>query len=109
MTLGATVMLGGATGARAGDLAGLFDATQSAASFPSWGQVLQHIPQNWSDLPVRFSLSEAVGYSSNEPAVAVDAVVWDAAKPIGALEPISLDRLHSAELQPTMTLQTWSS
>ena len=107
MTLGAIVMLG-ATGARAGDLAGLFDATRSAASFPSWGQVFQHIPQNWSDLPVRFSLSEAVEYNSNMP-VAVDAVVWHAAKPIGAFEPISLDRLHYAELQPTMTLQTWSS
>lgn len=65
MALGASVMLGGATGARAGDLAGLFNATQSAASFPPWAQFFQHIPQNWSELPVRFNLSEAVEYNSN--------------------------------------------
>jgi hypothetical protein len=47
---------------------------------------------------VRFNLSEAVEYNSNAPAVAADAVVWQAAKPSGAFEP-----------KPTMTLQTWSS
>jgi hypothetical protein len=98
LALGASVMLGGATGARAGDLAGLFNATQSAASFPPWAQFFQRIPQNWCELPVRFNLSEAVEYNSNAPAVAADAVVWQAAKPIGAFEP-----------KPTMTLQTWSS
>jgi hypothetical protein len=106
LTLGAIVMLGGATGARAGDVTRLFDATRSAAAFPSWGQFFQHIPENWSDLPVRVSLSEAVGRNSSLRAVPVDAVVSRAAGPIGAL---SLYGVDHGKLLSTMTLQTWSS
>jgi len=58
-------MLGGASGARGDDLSSLADATSSAASLPSWGGVFPRLPENWSDLPVQFKLSESAGYNSN--------------------------------------------
>ena len=89
LTLGAIVMLGGATGARAGNLKGFFDVTQNAASFSLCGPFFRHIPRNWGDLLAPFNLSEAVGHNSNG-AVPVNGVVSQAGKPIGAFESISL-------------------
>ena len=65
LTLGAVLMLGGASGARGDDLSSLADATSSAASLPSWGGVFPRLPENWSDLPMQFKLSESAGYNSN--------------------------------------------
>jgi hypothetical protein len=76
LTLGAIVMLGGATGARAGDLTGLFDAMQSAAPLSVMGSILSH---------------------SSESAERSD------------FESTSLYVIERGELEPTMTLQTWSS
>ena len=92
LTLGAVLMLGGVSGARADDLTGLFDATRNAASLPSWGELIQGIPQNWSDLPVRFNLSESIGYNSNvlgNTASASSLLFPASGKPIGAFESIS--------------------
>ena len=58
LTLGAVLMLG-ASGARAQDLSAFGIAA------PSLTGVLPNLPQNWSDLPIQFKISEAVGYNSN--------------------------------------------
>ncbi|MGA8716248.1 MAG: outer membrane beta-barrel protein [Roseiarcus sp.] len=82
-------MLGGATGAQADDLTGLFDAAQSAASLPSWSEFFQGIHQNWSDLPVRFTVTESLGYNSNVLAIPENILLGQASKPLGAFEAIS--------------------
>ena len=89
LTLGTIAMLGGATGARADDSTGLFDAAQSAASLPSWSEFFQGIHQNWSDLPVRFTVSESVGYNSNILANPGNTLLGQTSKPLGAFESIS--------------------
>jgi hypothetical protein len=58
LTLGAVLMLG-ASGARAQDVSAFGMAP------PSLAGVLPNLPQNWSDLPFQFKISEAVGYNSN--------------------------------------------
>jgi hypothetical protein len=78
LTPGAIVMLDGATGARAGNLKGLFDATQSAGSLPLCGPFFQRMPQNCAGLLAPFNLSEAVGHNLNG-AVPVNGVVSQAA------------------------------
>ena len=60
LTLGAVLMLGVASGARAQDLSAL-----GAAAQPSLAGVLPDLPQNWSDLPLQLSVSEAAGYNIN--------------------------------------------
>jgi hypothetical protein len=82
LTLGAIVMLGGATGARAGNPKGFFDATQTASFFPLCGLFFRHIPRNRGDLLAPFNLSEAVGHNSNK-AVPVNGAVSQADEPIG--------------------------
>jgi Putative beta-barrel porin 2 len=64
LTLGAVLMLGGVTGGRGQELSGA--VTSSGPSFPSFdGAVLPTLPENWSDLPVRLTASQSVGYNSN--------------------------------------------
>jgi hypothetical protein len=58
LTLGAVLMLG-ASGARAQDLSAF------GVAAPSLAGVLPNLPQNWSDLPIQFKMSEGVGYNSN--------------------------------------------
>ncbi|MGB3582471.1 MAG: hypothetical protein WBA40_15375, partial [Roseiarcus sp.] len=63
MTLGAVLMLGGVTGGWGDELSG-----SVGAGVPSSGGFsLPALPDewNWSDLPVRLSASESVGYNSN--------------------------------------------
>ena len=74
LTLGAIVMLDGATGARVGNRKGLFDATQSPGSLLLCGPFFQRMPQDWADLLAPFNLSQAVGHNSNG-AVPVNGVV----------------------------------
>jgi hypothetical protein len=65
LTLSAVLTLGDVIGALGDDLSGQVAATSNAMSLPSWGGVLPRLPENWSDLPVRFRVSESVGYNSN--------------------------------------------
>jgi hypothetical protein len=65
LTLGAVLMLGRVGGARGDDLSSLVDMTPNAPSPQSRDDVLPRLPENWSDLPVQFKLSESVGYNSN--------------------------------------------
>ncbi|HZD30134.1 MAG TPA: hypothetical protein VE779_00590 [Candidatus Angelobacter sp.] len=67
MTLGAVLMLGGATGGRGDELSGSVGAGGSSSS----GFSLPSLPGNWSDLPVRLTASESVTYNSNIFAVPV--------------------------------------
>ncbi len=60
MTVGALLTLGAVRSAEAQDFSAF-----SAASPPSLAGMLPYLPQNWSDLPVQFKFSEAVGYNSN--------------------------------------------
>jgi hypothetical protein len=60
LTLGAVLMLGGVSGVQGQDLSAF-----GAAAAPSFVGVLPNLPQNWSDLPMQFKASEAVGYDSN--------------------------------------------
>ena len=54
LTLGAVLMLGGASGVEGQDLSA-FDK----AAAPSFVGVLPNLPQNWSDLPLQLKASEA--------------------------------------------------
>jgi len=84
LTLGAVLMLG-AGGVQAQDLSAL------GAAVPSFAGVLPILPQNWSDLPVTFKASEAVGYNSNiinTPSQNQSGVLTRAS-PVGAFESIS--------------------
>jgi Putative beta-barrel porin 2 len=65
LTLGAVLILDGISGARGDDLSSLVDVTPNAASLWSQDGVFPRLPENWSDLPVQFKLSESVGYNSN--------------------------------------------
>jgi hypothetical protein len=56
LTLGAVLMLAGATGGRGDEL---------SSSLSSSGFALPAIPENWADLPVRLTASESVSYNSN--------------------------------------------
>jgi hypothetical protein len=67
LTLGAVLMLGGATGGRGDELSDSVGASGSPAS----GFSLPALPGNWSDLPVRLTASESVGYNSNIFAVPI--------------------------------------
>jgi hypothetical protein len=60
LTLGAVLMFGGVSGVQGQDL-----SAYGAAAAPSFVGVLPNLPQNWSDLPVQFKVSEEVGYNSN--------------------------------------------
>jgi hypothetical protein len=63
LTLGAVLMLGGVTGGRGDELSGSVVPSGLAAS--SGGFALPTLPENWADLPVRLSASEAISYNSN--------------------------------------------
>jgi len=81
-------MLGGVSGVQGQD----FSAFGAAA--PSLVGVLPNLPQNWSDLPVQFKVSEAVGYNSNvlnspTQASAVASNLILGLHPISAFESIS--------------------
>lgn len=66
MTLGAILMLGGATGGRGDDLSDVVTGTSNGASSPSFdAPVLPNLPENWSDLPVKLTASQSVAYNSN--------------------------------------------
>jgi hypothetical protein len=67
LTLGAVLMLGGATGGRGDELSGSVGAGGSSSP----GFSLPALPGNWSDLPVRLTASESVSYNSNIFAVPV--------------------------------------
>jgi hypothetical protein len=60
LTLGAILVLG-ASSVQAQDLWDL----PGAGLLPSFVGVLPTLPQNWSDLPATFKMSEGVGYNSN--------------------------------------------
>ena len=66
MTLGAILMLSGATGGRGDDLSGVVTGTSNGASSPSFdAPVLPTLPENWSDLPVKLTAAQSVAYNSN--------------------------------------------
>src|SRR5271165_7019124 len=83
LTLGAVLMLGVASGARAQDLSAL-----GAAAQPSLAGVLPNLPQNWSDLPLQLSVSEAAGYNSNITNTPSHSVI-SIRGPVGAFESTS--------------------
>src|SRR5271157_2203291 len=89
--LGAALMLDGATAAQAADLY-LPDATSVLAGASSFfSGVLPRVPENWSDLPVRLTLSERAGYNSNilsTPETSTGATTAYG-RPLGSLESIS--------------------
>ena len=88
--LGAALMLDGVAAAQATDLY-LPDATSVLAGAPSFPGVLPSIPENWSDLPVKFMLSERAGYDSNilNTPVTTTGATTAFGRPIGSLESIS--------------------
>jgi hypothetical protein len=61
LTLGAVLMLGGVTGGRGDELSGA--VVEGGSS--SGGFALPTLPENWADLPVKLSASEAISYNSN--------------------------------------------
>jgi hypothetical protein len=83
LTLGAVLMLGGASGVQGQDLSAF-----GAAAAPSFVGVLPNLPQNWSDLPLQFKVSEAVGYDSNILNTPTQASAFGL-RPIAAFESIS--------------------
>src|SRR5271166_6002234 len=89
LTLGAVLILGGVSGVQGQDLSAF-----GAATAPSFVGVLPTLPQNWSDLPVQFKVSEAVGYNSNvlntpTQASSVASNLFLGLHPIAAFESIS--------------------
>jgi Putative beta-barrel porin 2 len=89
LTLGAVLMLGGASGVQGQDLSAF-----GAVAAPSFVGVLPNLPQNWSDLPLQLKVSEAVGYNSNllnTPSEASALVGAQAIglRPVAAFESIS--------------------
>ncbi len=83
LTLGAVLMLGVASGARAQDLSAF-----GAAAQPSLVGVLPNRPQNWSDLPLLLSVSESAGYNSNILNTPSHSLISTLA-PVAAFESIS--------------------
>jgi hypothetical protein len=65
LTLGVVLILGGATSGWGQDLTSSGDVASAAAGPPSWGGLRPSLPDNWSDLPVKFHVSESLGYNSN--------------------------------------------
>src|SRR5271154_1721823 len=63
LTLGAVLMLGGVTGGRGDELSG--SVVPSGLASSSGGFALPALPENWAELPVRLSASEAISYNSN--------------------------------------------
>jgi hypothetical protein len=63
LTLGAVLMLGGATGGWGDELSGSVGAGGPSSGGFSWPALPDE--WNWSDLPVRLSASESVSYNSN--------------------------------------------
>jgi hypothetical protein len=83
LTLGAILVLG-ASSVQAQDLWDL----SGAGLLPSFVGVLPTLPQNWSDLPATFKMSEGVGYNSNvSNASGLSSLVR--APTIGAFESVS--------------------
>jgi hypothetical protein len=72
LTLSAVLMLGGVTGGRGDDLSGSVGADSSLSP---GGFSLPALPENWSDLPVRLTASESVGYNSNIFGVPIGTVL----------------------------------
>ncbi len=64
MTLGAALTIGGVSAVQADDLT-LPDVTWLTAEAPSLYGGFPSFPENWSDLPVQFTVSESAGYNSN--------------------------------------------
>lgn len=85
LTLGAFLSLGAFSSAEAQDASAF-----SAVSPTSLAGVLPYLPQNWSDLPVQFRASEAVGYNSNVSNTPFNnGFSLLGSKPIGTFESIS--------------------
>jgi len=83
LTLGVVLMLG-ASGARAQDISAF------GTGAPSLAGVLPNLPQNWSDLPLQFKMSEAVGYNSNVTNTPTSNTgVNPFGGPVGAFESVS--------------------
>jgi hypothetical protein len=88
-TLGAVLMLGAVSGVQGQDLSAF-----GAAAAPSFVGVLPNLPQNWSDLPLQFNVSQAVGYDSNllntpTQTGALASNLLTGLRPIAAFESIS--------------------
>ncbi len=90
MTLGAALTLGGVSAVQADDLV-LPDVTPLTTSAPSLYGVLSSLPENWSDLPLQFKVSESAGYNSNILGTPVGSGANSLlfGRPIGTLESIS--------------------
>jgi hypothetical protein len=66
LTLGAILMLGGATGGRSDELSGAVGSGSAGQNSPSADAfALPTLPENWSDLWVRLTASQSVAYNSN--------------------------------------------
>ena len=65
MTLGAILMLGGATSGRGEDLSGSVTDASSASAGSLGGFTLPSLPQNWADSPIKLTAYEFLGYNSN--------------------------------------------
>jgi hypothetical protein len=87
LTLGAIVTLASPTGARADDLS-LFG--WPALSPVETTGVFPRLPQNWNDLPVKFTFQEQVGYNNNIYNTPTGAGAYAYyGRPQGAMESIS--------------------
>jgi hypothetical protein len=89
LTLGAIVTLAGLGASRADDLS-LFDWPALSWAPLSMEGIFPKPPENWSDLPVQFHISESAGYNSNitnTPTGAGAASLYG--RPIGSLVSIS--------------------
>ena len=64
LTLGGILLLGGASAVHADDLSAS-GAPPAIEVAPAMYGVFSRVPENWSDLPVQFNLSERAGYNSN--------------------------------------------
>jgi hypothetical protein len=90
LTLGAVMMLGGASAARADEMS-LTNWPLLSPAAPTTTEVFPSVPQNWSDLPLQFHVSDTVGYNSNITNAPTGAGANPAlfGRPIGAFESIS--------------------
>ena len=64
LTLGAVLMLGGATSGRGDELSDAAGPGSAGQNAPS-AFALPTLPENWSDLPVRLTASQSEAYNSN--------------------------------------------
>jgi hypothetical protein len=90
LTLGAIVTLAGLAASRADDLS-LFDWPALSWAPLSMQGIFPKPPENWSELPVQFHISETAGYNSNitNTPTGAGAASLNFARPIGSLVSIS--------------------